>query len=216
MVVNIKYKIKHYSPSLFYFLKKVRTQFLDYYYYYMWLLNNRPVPPPHSVKKKYIKDYSKRYQCTTLIETGTHFGDMIHANLNNFEHIISIELDEKLYSNAVTKFKNNQHVKILHGDSSELMGDIVSSIESNTLFWLDGHYSGPGTAMGDKSTPIIAELEHLFNSHIKNKMVILIDDAREFNGNNDYPTIDELKNYVLSKNEQIDFVVSDDIIQFCL
>jgi hypothetical protein len=49
------------------------------------------------------------------------------------------------------------------------------------LFWLDGHFCGGVSAHGDKGTPILEEL-NLILSHRVKEHVILIDDARLFNG----------------------------------
>jgi hypothetical protein len=43
---------------------------------------------------------------------------------------------------------------------------------------------------------------------------LLIDDARCFNGEGDYPTINELKGYIKDKNENYKLEVKDDIICF--
>jgi hypothetical protein len=76
---------------------------------------------------------------------------------------------------------------------------------------LDGHYSGFETAKGDLETPIKLELEIILNSEYEH--VILIDDARLFIGENDYPTIEELKKYILSKNNSLTVNIIDDIIR---
>ena len=80
------------------------------------------------------------------------------------------------------------------------------------LFWLDGHYSEGITAKGQLNTPILAELNHILNHSIKDH-VILIDDARCFNGLDDYPTIDELKKIIVDKKPALQFSVADDIIR---
>lgn len=76
---------------------------------------------------------------------------------------------------------------------------------------MDGHYSGFETAKGDLETPIKLELEIILNSEYEH--VILIDDARLFIGENDYPTIEELKKYILSKNNSLTVNIIDDIIR---
>lgn len=78
-------------------------------------------------------------------------------------------------------------------------------------FWLDGHYSGFETAKGDLETPVSSELESILRSKINH--IILIDDARLFTGKNDYPSVEELKNYVLSKKNYYSFEVENDIIR---
>jgi hypothetical protein len=89
---------------------------------------------------------------------------------------------------------------------------ILSSINEPILFWLDGHYSGGETAKGEANTPILKELEFILRHPIKNH-VILIDDARCFIGENDYPTLRELAVFVSGINNELNFTVENDIIR---
>ncbi len=56
------------------------------------------------------------------------------------------------------------------------------------------------------------ELFAIFSHPIKNH-VILIDDARCFIGQNDYPELDILKQYVLEKRPEFIFDVGEDIMR---
>ena len=69
-----------------------------------WENAGKPVPPPHIVKQQVIIEFQKKYQCETLVETGTYLGEMVDAQLNNFNRIYSIELGEDLWKAAVKKF----------------------------------------------------------------------------------------------------------------
>jgi len=137
---------------------------------------------------------------------------MIDALKNNFKSLFSIELGEKLYEKAVNRFKNNSNIKILQGDSAEVLKQILPTIKTPTIFWLDAHYSQGETAKGSIDTPIEQELNTILSHSIKNN-VILIDDARLFNGENDYPEINSLKNNILNTYPSITFEVTDDIIR---
>lgn len=132
-----------------------------------------------------------RYKTNVLIESGTYHGDMVNAQLHNFERIISIELSDRLFKKAMERFKGNSKVTLLHGDSGKLLPAIIQELHEPATFWLDGHFSSGVTARGDKDTPVRDELIAIFGHPLKHK--ILVDDARHFNGQNDYPTIDEIK-----------------------
>jgi hypothetical protein len=93
-----------------------------------------------------------------------------------------------------------------------LLPAILSRINKPCLFWLDGHYSAGGTAKGEKNTPIMEELTAIHFHPVKNH-IILIDDAREFYGENDYPTIQELRDFCGKMFPDHDFKIKDDIIQ---
>lgn len=178
-----------------------------------WTKKGCPDPPPPLAKQNIIAEYQQKYGCKVLIETGTLFGDMVEAQKKRFNKIISIELSVNLLSKAQKRFKDYSTILILQGDSGKVLPEILQDINEPALFWLDGHYSGGITAKGDKDCPIFEELEAIFNSKINNH-ILLIDDARFFNGKGDYPSVDELDQYIRSKNENYQFEIKHDIIRY--
>jgi len=148
----------------------------------------------------------------SFVETGTFWGDMVYANKNVFRKIFSIELDQDLYEQAKKRFFNEAHISILQGASGEIIAKVLAEINEPCLFWLDGHYSEGVTAKGKLETPIRQELKHILNHRIQGH-VILIDDARQFVGQNDYPKIAELRQLILGHNPGWVFEVKDDIIR---
>lgn len=178
--------------------------------YKEWIETGKPIPVPHIVKQKVISSHQQKYGYDTLIETGTFMGDMIVAQDKNFNKIYSIELSVELYERAVKKFKNDNKVKILQGDSGKVLGKLMPSINTPAIFWLDGHYSSGVTAKGDLECPIIEELGHILKQN--HAHVLLIDDARCFIGQNDYPTLAELEKYIKSKNSNYQIKVENDVI----
>ncbi len=180
-----------------------------------WKLAGSPVPTPHPVKQFAIKECQLKSGYNILIETGTYKGDMVAAQRKNFTHIYSIELSTKLWADAVKKFQSFDNITILQGDSGNVLKDIIKLLDQPAIFWLDGHYSAGETAKGDKECPIFEELDCIFiNNHFKH--VLLIDDARCFNGQGDYPTIENLTEYIKSKNNQYQLEVKDDIIRYTI
>lgn len=169
------------------------------------------MPPPHVVKQEIIRYFQKLYSIRILIETGTFRGEMVYAQRKNFEKIISIELSEELFKIAKNRFKNYKHIEIIHRDSGKILEELINKISEPAIFWLDGHYSGFETAKGDLETPINRELKTVLNSEINH--IILVDDARMFIGKNDYPTIQEVKEFALSRKNNYLFNVEDDIIR---
>ena len=114
-----------------------------------------------------------------------------------FKNLYTIELDHDLYLQGKALAKKRSRVNFLEGDSGIIIQDVLKKINKPTLFWLDAHYSGDGTARGSIDTPIIKELQHIFAHHIK-KHVLVIDDMRCFDGTNDYPRLIDLENFILS------------------
>jgi hypothetical protein len=177
---------------------------------HQWITDGYSYPPPHALKSMSILYYALTYRLRTLVETGTYLGDMVWAQKDNFDRIYSIELSTELFQRARTRFARYSHIKLIQGDSSDRIAEVVKVLDAPALFWLDGHYSGGITAKGAMECPVFAELDHIFKSAIKNH-VILIDDARLFVGANDYPTIPELKAFVLDRGPY-DLRVENDFI----
>ena len=175
-----------------------------------WQRHGKPIPPPPKIKQEIIANYCKEFKCKILVETGTYKGDMIFAQLNNFEQLYSIELSNEYYNNAKIRFKDHPKVSLILGDSGIELPKLVQKLNDKTLFWLDGHYCGGVTAQSEVECPIYAELECIFKSNLNH--VILIDDARMFNGTRDYPTLDELQIFVSKLNSDLYLDVKQDII----
>jgi hypothetical protein len=176
-----------------------------------WEKDGRPVPPPHTIKREAIQAYKKEYSLNTLIETGTFMGDMVEAQRKKFKSVISIELDKNLYLKAKERFAKASNVTIINGDSGKVIEEVIKDLNSQALFWLDGHYSSGITAKGELNTPIMKELKCVLSS--KNDHVILIDDARLFVGKEDYPSLEELEKFIKGLRPDYAFEVKDDMIR---
>lgn len=205
-------RINRYIPIRIqnYFYER-KEAFLNQAEYKRWESNGYPIPPPHSAKQKIIQKYAQQNLCNTLVETGTYLGDTVYSQRENFSRIISIELSSRLFKAAQNRFRNYTHIKILYGNSGKVLPEIMPGITSRSLFWLDGHYSSGKTARGERESPVFEELQAIFSS---NELchVILIDDARLFNGKRDYPTIEELETYIYEKNPDYNISLESDIL----
>jgi hypothetical protein len=177
-----------------------------------WIRAGKPVPPPHIVKRLAIEEYARTFGVTTFVETGTFRGDMIEAVSPLFSTIFSIELDEALYNAARERFAGRKHISLLQGDSSKVLPGLLVDVNEPCLFWLDGHYSGDETSKGTSETPIVEELTVIFNHPVKSH-IILIDDAREFTSNRNYPTVTFLREYIEKYGRGYTMEIKDDIIR---
>lgn len=185
---------------------------VDEFRYWKWLLVGKPLPPPHSVKQRAIREYGKRYGLSTLIETGTYKGDMVMAQIHNFETIYSIEVSPELCEKAKARFKPYPHVTILQGDSGKVLHEIVPKLDKPALFWLDGHYFGGISARGETDCPILQELDAVFSSPYAH--ILLIDDAMCFTGEGrwaEYPTMERLQEYILTRRPGSKIEVRDNL-----
>lgn len=179
-----------------------------------WEKRGKPVPPPSEYKQNTIRKYGKIFKTDVLIETGTYKGAMVKASINHFSRIYSIELDKVLAKDAQNTFKEHRHVSILEGDSTRLLNKILPEIKTPCIFWLDAHYSSGITARGEKDTPIMEELNVILKHPLSASHVILIDDARDFNGRGDYPSVETLRKELTGRFPSHIFEVKDNIIRF--
>jgi hypothetical protein len=180
--------------------------------YANWLLEGKLLPNPHKLKQAIIKEYQQNFACKTFVETGTFMGDMLDAQLDSFNQLYSIELQPFLYYRTKNRFKNESKVHLLKGDSGKKLSSLIPKLTSTSLFWLDGHYSMGITAKGDKECPILEELDAILTLS-KLHHVILIDDARLFTGENDYPTIVQLKTFIEKYTSNLLLEIKDDVIR---
>lgn len=176
-----------------------------------WEGEGRPIPPPRQVKSGVLLRYAYRYKVKVFIETGTAYGATTQSMSPYFQKIYSIELNPDFHKKNLEKFKFYRHINLLLGDSGEKLVEVLNCLSEPALFWLDAHYSGGDTARGDKDTPILDELKHIFNSPFNH--IILIDDARCFGTDPAYPTIDELRTFICQHRRNYQLKVVDDIIR---
>ncbi|MCE9613253.1 MAG: hypothetical protein K8T26_03200 [Lentisphaerae bacterium] len=178
-----------------------------------WESQGCPAPPPHIVKQRTLLQFARDYQLNILVETGTYRGDTIEAMRTHFDRLYSIELNPELHQKAKERFRDKgRHIVLIQGDSARELGHVVAQLEQPALFWLDGHYSGTGTARGEQNTPIFEELGHILSSKVAGHVVI-IDDARCFGTFPDYPTLAQLEAFIRSKQDHVDIAVKHDSIR---
>ncbi|MCL1889192.1 MAG: hypothetical protein FWF99_01635 [Desulfovibrionaceae bacterium] len=123
----------------------------------------------------------------TFIETGTFFGATSKWAASEFQEVHTIELSEHIYN--ITKDDLSSWINIRRhlGNSKNILPEILKKIESNVLFWLDGHYSKGITAGADEPCPLLFELQSILPRQYND--IILIDDAHFYTGKDGFPTI---------------------------
>ncbi len=203
--------LKTFPKPLIFAMKRIQLKGREASDYETWERTGKTPPAPHLYKQQLLREYAAKFKLNTLVETGTFLGLMMDAQIPYFEKLISIELDPDLFKAATNRFKKHSKVKIIHGDSGETVHKVVQELKTPALFWLDGHYSGGFTAKGKSECPIFGELQSILESPIAH--VILIDDARCFVGEHDYPTIPELESFILKLNSRLMISVLNDVIR---
>lgn len=158
-----------------------------------------------------MREYGRRYGLSTLVETGTYYGEMVAAVRGDFDRIFSIEYDPSLAQRAVRRFERDPRIRILEGDSRLVLPELLKSIGEPALFWLDAGYWGWDQLRRDPqrlSAEVEAILGHAVQGH-----VILMDDARMLNGQNGALTLAEFESRIASRFPGRQVEVQYDIVR---
>ncbi len=182
-------------------------------------LRPRSERPSDEEKREILLKYQARFKTTIFVETGTFLGDTTAALVPTSKRLYTIELSEELHARAKKRFAAEPKVSLALGDSGDVLPAILKEIDEPALFWLDGHYSATfdyhgevfTTPKGKLETPIMAELKLVLASRFPH--VILIDDARDFNGTHDYPTYEEVHRFIKAQRPEYQVTMSRDIIR---
>lgn len=164
-------------------------------FYRSWRRNGMPIPAPQPVKRAMLAGEAKRIGAETFVETGTFTADTVWFMKDTFQEIFSIEVEPTLAKVASARFRKYPHIRIIRGDSAEILDTIMTKIVGSTLFWLDGHYSAGITGRGSKDCPIFEELAAIAKCPPP-RFSIVIDDLRYFGTDPAYPTFEEISRHI--------------------
>jgi len=140
---------------------------------------------------------------SNFVETGTYRGAGVHWALSkSFDSIITIEYAKALADRAAQLFEYEDSVCVRHGHSPDILAEIIPSLTTPTIFYLDAHETGGWGAEWkiDNPCPLVDEISTIIsNFYDINELIIVLDDERVLNGLVEgYPNIDTLSE-MLSK-----------------
>jgi hypothetical protein len=117
------------------------------------------------------------------IETGTGGGGTLSIALQcGFKYHASVEPYEPMYNQCLEKFKNNLDsgvLKLYHGHSEKLLGEMLSGVEGKHTFFLDAHPNMPPERFDIGSQPIVKEI-NIIKEQPRNDHTIIVDDVNHF------------------------------------
>ncbi len=93
-----------------------------------------------------------------------------------FDKLHTDELDLE-FNKSQSYFDNR--LTLINGDSAVELKNVLDNLNEPACFWLDAHSGAQQYAKGIEDVPLIAELNHIKNHHIKDH-IIAIDDAHLF------------------------------------
>ena len=162
-------------------------------------------------KAELLKRTAKKYGYKTFVETGTYLGSTSKYLSNTFNKILTVELDKNLYLKSKKNLKNFNNVLCHNDDSKSFLEKIIPKIEEKTIFFLDAHYSGPGTSDLKGITPCVNELIEISKSKIKNH-VIIIDDISDFSMSENKQKLSEIISIIESISSDYKFYFDYDMM----
>ena len=168
-------------------------------------------PSPHSVKMAVLERYGS--PDSTWIETGSYLGETASRLSRISKQVHSIEPEKTLFEFVSWRYKKIDNLKFYYGSSEKVLENLVRVQNSNTCFWLDGHFSGDITYRGHDSSPIIFELNVIekYLADLENVRV-LVDDVRDFtfqSNDSSYPNINYLVTWATKNN--LNWTIEHDI-----
>ena len=116
------------------------------------------------------------------------------------------ELEPRLYELAAARLAPYEQIRVVHGNSPQMLPDVLADLDRPALFWLDSHGCTTKSAVG--GSPAVAELELILAHPAAAGHVALIDDVRLL-GTPGWPSLDELRALAESHGRRFD--VADDV-----
>lgn len=166
----------------------------------IWKDSGFSVPAPLSVKHAVLR--REAFHPGSWIETGTYLGQTTAVISSHGEEVVSIEANKDLFERATRLFSNSRKVKIIHADSGKALDQLLPQMSGAVNFWLDAHYSGPGTHWSGGKSPIFGELSAIENWISESRSVcVFVDDFRCFGDEaGEYPEKSFLVNWAVNNN----------------
>lgn len=136
---------------------------------------------PHSYMKFLMIDRVRRATGSkTFVETGTYLGGTAFRCSRVFERVYTIELDAAIAAKARRNLSSRSNVRLIEGDAvPELRTLLERGDVDNAVVFLDGHFSGGETALGDAPEPAVDAVE-LLGRHRDRIAAVIVDDFRTF------------------------------------
>ena len=156
-----------------------------------------------------------------FVETGTFEGAAVGAVFPFFAEIHTIELSEELASAAEERFGGAEQVRVHHGRSEDVLGELSPSLKGRpALFWLDAHWSDePGAEGAEGQCPLLEELDAI--ASLDESSVVMIDDARLFLAPpprpadaEQWPELSQVLERLAALNPEHELMVIDDVIVY--
>ena len=138
---------------------------------------------------------------STIVETGTLFGDGAELMSKHFKTVHTIEIQDSLYEKAKARFQGNPGIQCHNGDSVDVLASLAPTLATPTVFFLDAHWSGDSSVdwvnsewkgytvnTGYRGTnpidpknqnPLLEEIDILVKT-VRGEFILYVDDTEKF------------------------------------
>ena len=164
-------------------------------------------------KRLHLSLLATKNSINVFVESGTYYGDTSAYMIQFVSEIHSIELSPQLFAFSKNKFSRHLNVHLHHGDSGEVLPDLMRSIDQRALVFLDAHYSKDETAQGPKDSPLLEELRSFQGLQISNHIIVIDNLLDCFVGLKDYPSVGQIIDEILKINRSYQITIKDDFLQ---
>lgn len=138
-----------------------------------------------AIQVKKVLDF---YSIKNFVETGTGAAEVVRdiSEINEKLNVHTIEIITEIYEKNTISYSYLNNVTWHLGQSSDILPEIVSQMNTPTLFWLDAHFPGADFGLAsygdepdlEKRLPLKSELEKIVNNKDVTNDVFVIDDLR--------------------------------------
>jgi hypothetical protein len=148
--------------------------------------------PESYSKYRTIRKVQRRTGARMLLETGTLIGTTSRRCAPHFEKVFTIELSPELAKRATANLQAFPHVQVIQGDAQrEVKRLLATDTIQDCLVFLDGHFSGGITALGEEPEPAVNILRDIAE-HSQIIRAVIVDDFRDFGTQPGWPAKWEL------------------------
>lgn len=159
---------------------------------YAWFHGEYLVSPPAIAKQRHLLHALQARGHRIFVEAGTYRGETTAFFVPHVDQVISVELHDGLFAAAQQRFSHETKVTLVHGDSLVEIPKVVANCPTPPLVFLNGHFSGAGTAEGEEMEPAESTLRRLADVTPAG-ITIVIDDLRLFgSGLAGFPELDAI------------------------
>ena len=115
---------------------------------------------------------------SVFVEGGTHLGNTSYWASQHFQAVHTVEAEKTFFDAFELLPDKPANVRFYFGTTSQRLPEILKSVPSSAIYWLDSHWSaGASFGEGDEC-PLLQEIELIY--HSASDPFIFIDDARLF------------------------------------